>query len=226
MAAPTVKRSNESILNEVRQAAFGSSNNNGGVEPRQQMAIAELPATPFGPRIPHGFDEKMHDPSYPLPVLSPSRVEQPSIRKSIASWLRRTSRHHPLRLNPLGGRSNRTSMASSIASRGDHAFRTPSPGEDDVPPVPTIPPVNSQAPGLAQPAPTVSKDDAAAYYRHLQNGSKPTLMPSVTDVSSEAASVQDVSPVESRSSGGTRRQEQSIYSLYASTDLDEKAYRN
>lgn len=53
---------------------------------------------------------------------SPMATEQPQIRRSIASWLRR---HHPLDLNPLGGRSStasaprttggRSSMASSAA---------------------------------------------------------------------------------------------------------------
>lgn len=233
-AAPAVKRSNESILNEVRQAAFGSFNSHGGApgatQQQQQTAVAELPATPFGPQIPRGFDEKLHDPACPLPVLSPSQVDQPSIRRSIASWLRRTSRHHPLRLNPMGGGgavSSRTSVASSVASRGGghHAMRTPSPGDGDVPPVPALPLpplLSGQQAGLAEPAPAFSRDEAAAYYRRLQNGSKPTVMPSVTDVSSESASVRDVSPVDSRGSEGTGRQGQSIYSLYASSEMDEK----
>lgn len=61
-------------------------------------------------------DEKRHDPSYPLPLLDPEPVQQASMRRSMASWFRRSSKHHPLRLNPLRRKSSRSSTASISTS--------------------------------------------------------------------------------------------------------------
>ncbi|KAH8902833.1 hypothetical protein BR93DRAFT_941147 [Coniochaeta sp. PMI_546] len=45
---------------------------------------------------------------------APAVTEQPQIRRSIASWLRR---HHPLDLNPLGGRSSTASAPRTTISQ-------------------------------------------------------------------------------------------------------------
>lgn len=49
---------------------------------------------------------------------SPVATEQPQIRRSIASWLRR---HHPLDLNPLGGRSSTASVPRTTGGRSSMA---------------------------------------------------------------------------------------------------------
>lgn len=87
-------RSDSAILNEAIQAAY-------------QMEDGRND-------IPQGFlDEKRRDPNHLLPLLDPAPVEQASIRKSVASWFKRSSRHHPLKLNPASGSG---SLRSSIGS--------------------------------------------------------------------------------------------------------------
>jgi len=78
---------------------------------------------------PQGYlDEKRVDPTRQLPILEPAPVAQPNVRNSIASWIRR---HHPLKLNPLAGRSS------------VYSTRSVSPGSRSVdataPPVPAVP---------------------------------------------------------------------------------------
>ncbi|OIW22819.1 hypothetical protein CONLIGDRAFT_150775 [Coniochaeta ligniaria NRRL 30616] len=76
-------RSQSQIMDELMASAYATQN--GGDMSRTYL------------------DEKMAANSSP-----PAVAEQPQIRRSIASWLRR---HHPLDLNPLGG--GRTSTASA-----------------------------------------------------------------------------------------------------------------
>lgn len=65
--------------------------------------------------VPRGWlDEKRHDPGYPLPLLDPEPVQQASIRRSVVSWFQRSSKHHPLRLNPLQRKSSLASATSSL----------------------------------------------------------------------------------------------------------------
>lgn len=78
-------------------------------------------------QAPYGYlNEKRYDPSQQLPILQPAPVTQPTVRWSIASWVRR---HNPLRLNPVGGRGSMYSTSSS----GD------APARQSVPPVPPVP---------------------------------------------------------------------------------------
>lgn len=88
-------RSDSAILNEAIQAAY-------------QMEDGRNDA------VPQGFlDEKRRDPHHLLPLLDPAPFEQASIRKSVVSWFKRSSRHHPLKLNPASGNG---SLRSSIGS--------------------------------------------------------------------------------------------------------------
>ncbi|KAG8166750.1 hypothetical protein KVR01_002439 [Diaporthe batatas] len=88
-------RSDSDILNEAIQAAY-------------QMEDGRNDA------VPQGFlDEKRRDPNHLLPLLDPAPVEQAHIRKSVVSWFKRSSRHHPLKLNPASGSG---SLRSSIGS--------------------------------------------------------------------------------------------------------------
>lgn len=66
--------------------------------------------------VPRGFlDEKRRDPNHLLPLLDPEPIEQASIRKSVVSWFKRSSKHHPLKLNPASGsRSLRSSVGSTL----------------------------------------------------------------------------------------------------------------
>lgn len=89
--------SDSAILNEAIQAAY-------------QMEGGHSDA------VPRGFmDEKRRDPHHLLPLLDPEPIEQASIRKSVVSWFKRSSRHHPLKLNPASGsRSLRSSVGSTL----------------------------------------------------------------------------------------------------------------
>lgn len=90
-------RSDSAILNEAIQAAY-------------QMEGGHNDA------VPRGFlDEKRRDPHHLLPLLDPEPIEQASIRKSVVSWFKRSSKHHPLKLNPASGsRSLRSSTGSTL----------------------------------------------------------------------------------------------------------------
>ena len=93
-------RSDSSILNEAIQAAYRLD---GGEEDP----------------VPQGWlDEKRHDPRYPLPILDPEPVQQASIRRSVVSWFERSSKHQPLRLNPMRWASPRAPRASAMAGGG------------------------------------------------------------------------------------------------------------
>lgn len=64
--------------------------------------------------VPHGYmDEKRQDPNYALPLLDPAPIKQASLRKSIASWFRRSNSNHPLRLNPNSRWSRSTTKSSA-----------------------------------------------------------------------------------------------------------------
>ncbi|KUI55045.1 hypothetical protein VP1G_02305 [Cytospora mali] len=68
--------------------------------------------------VPQGWmDEKRHDPSYPLPLLCPEPVQQAGIRSSMVSWFKRSSKHHPLRLNPMHRKGSQASATSTFTSR-------------------------------------------------------------------------------------------------------------
>lgn len=87
--------SNASIMNEAMRGAYGSD-------------------TSSLHSVPHGYlDEKRQDPSYPLPVLDAAPVQQASLRKSLASWFRRSKSNHPLKLNPNSRWSRSTAQSSS-----------------------------------------------------------------------------------------------------------------
>lgn len=93
------RRSNTSIMDEAMRGAYGSDS-------------SSLHS------VPHGYmDEKRQDPNYPLPVLDPAPFQQASLRKSIASWFRRSNSNHPLRLNP-NSRWSRSTTKSSFSTGG------------------------------------------------------------------------------------------------------------
>lgn len=87
------ERSDSSILNEAIQAAY-------------QMEGGNSSAVPQG-----WLDEKRREPNHLLPLLDPEPIEQASIRKSVVSWFKRSSKHHPLKLNPM---SQRSSIGSTL----------------------------------------------------------------------------------------------------------------
>lgn len=75
---------------------------------------------------PHGYlDEKRQDPNYPIPVLEPAAIQQANLRRSIASWFRRSDSNHPLKLNP----SSRWSRSSARSSSGGLDGRTTTKGD-------------------------------------------------------------------------------------------------
>lgn len=140
--------------------------------------------TESDPVVPQGYmNDKIYDPSKPLPLLEPAPVMQANIRKSLASWLKRSSGHHPLRLNPMGSR--RSSAASSAyTGRSERSYSVSQEDMEkhgaDVPPMPAMPALvqqattedtsrASQAPPTPPPAskPSFSRDDASAYYKSL-----------------------------------------------------------
>lgn len=64
--------------------------------------------------VPHGYmDEKRQDANYALPMLDPIPIKQASLRKSIASWFRRSNSNHPLKLNPNSRWSRSTTKSSA-----------------------------------------------------------------------------------------------------------------
>lgn len=91
------RRSNTSIMDEAMRGAYGSDS-------------SSLHS------VPHGYlDEKRQDPNYALPLLDPAPIQQASLRKSIASWFRRSNSNHPLRLNPNSRWSRSTTRTMSTA---------------------------------------------------------------------------------------------------------------
>ncbi|GKT51948.1 uncharacterized protein ColSpa_12129 [Colletotrichum spaethianum] len=115
----TVRRSPSSVMAELMGHAYANENGNaGGYYGNDRNSLT-----------PEGYlDEKRYDPARQLPVLEPAPVAQPNVRNSIASWIRR---HHPLKLNPLSGRSSVYSTRTIGAST-----RTV-----NAPPVPAMPDV-------------------------------------------------------------------------------------
>ncbi|KAF6800916.1 hypothetical protein CMUS01_15539 [Colletotrichum musicola] len=123
-SAPTapVRRSPSSVMAELMGAAFAAQGGNSG---RDRNSLT-----------PQGYlDEKTYDPARQLPILEPAPVHQPNVRNSVASWIRR---HHPLKLNPLSGRSSVYSTRTLGASAPDV----------NAPPVPAVP--DAYRPGSQQ----------------------------------------------------------------------------
>lgn len=109
------RRSNTSIMNEAMRAAYGSDS-------------SSLHSVPQG-----YLDEKRQDPSYPLPVLDPVPIQQASLRKSIASWFRRSTSNHPLRLNP-----NSRWSKSTIQTFSASEYSRPTTAQSNYPYPPSI----------------------------------------------------------------------------------------
>jgi hypothetical protein len=166
-------RSNSAILNEAIRAAYQVDGRNDS--------------------IPQGFlDEKRQDPQHLLPLLDAAPVEQASIRRSIVSWFKRSSRHHPLKLNPAGGGGSlRSSIGSALtgarrsrpgsqvtqstasyySNSGDSAMAESSGAkrmQDDAPPLPDLElqkayTNNNMVPALQSPgSPTLSTSESTA----------------------------------------------------------------
>lgn len=125
----TGKRSNSSIMDEAMGAAYygSQSEESASINPSSVQGYFH-------------YDEKKHDPRFPLPLLAPAPVHQASIRKSIASWFRRASGHHPLKLNPMsrwsqsttatGGRRRESQYSISQYAVSVHEL----PADNNVPP--------------------------------------------------------------------------------------------
>lgn len=90
------KRSNSSIMDEAMRAAYGTDG-----------------ASVYSAQ---GYLDEKRDPNYPIP--EPAPVKQASIRKSIASWFRRSPGNHPLKLNPMSRWSRSTTATGSAAGAG------------------------------------------------------------------------------------------------------------
>ncbi|KAJ9150646.1 hypothetical protein NKR23_g3403 [Pleurostoma richardsiae] len=152
-------------------------------------AAARATDDPMSGITPQGYlDEKRPGPGYPIPIMEPTPVPQARLRGSIASWFRRASAHHPLRLNPpggsggigsrpgtAGGRSVRTSTASSYWSRSEYEARAAG-GEDGegggVPPVPAVP--RGVDSFTRVPREVFTREQARAYYRSVWSESTPS----------------------------------------------------
>ncbi|KAJ0273853.1 hypothetical protein CBS470a_012052 [Colletotrichum nupharicola] len=112
------RRAPSSIMAELMGAAYAAENGSagGGYHPDDRNSLT-----------PQGYlDEKKYASGRQLPILEPAPVHQPNVRNSIASWIRR---HHPLKLNPLSGRSSVYSSRTMGASAQSV----------NVPPVPDVP---------------------------------------------------------------------------------------
>ncbi|OHF02496.1 hypothetical protein CORC01_02191 [Colletotrichum orchidophilum] len=103
-AARPSRRSPSSIFAELMGHAYAAENGTAG--PGTYATNDRNSLTPQG-----YLDEKTYDPARQLPVLEPAPVAQPNVRNSIASWIRR---HHPLKLNPMSGRSSVYSTRSAV----------------------------------------------------------------------------------------------------------------
>ncbi|KAI8202312.1 hypothetical protein K4K52_006476 [Colletotrichum sp. SAR 10_76] len=112
------RRAPSSIMAELMGAAYAAENGSagGGYHPDDRNSLT-----------PQGYlDEKKYASGRQLPILEPAPVHQPNVRNSIASWIRR---HHPLKLNPLSGRSSVYSSRTMGASAQSV----------NAPPVPNVP---------------------------------------------------------------------------------------
>ncbi|KAK1984483.1 hypothetical protein LZ30DRAFT_431085 [Colletotrichum cereale] len=131
-----VRRAPSSVMAELMGHAYATENggyygNPGGGPDRNSLT-------------PQGYlDEKRFDPARQLPVLEPAPVAQPNVRNSIASWIRR---HHPLKLNPMSGRTSVYSARSAgPSSRSVNATAAP--------PVPAVPAVYRSTDRVDSPGP-------------------------------------------------------------------------
>ncbi|KAF9878447.1 hypothetical protein CkaCkLH20_03939 [Colletotrichum karsti] len=148
-SAPTqpARRAPSSIMAELMGAAYAAENGNAGHPDRNSLT-------------PQGYlDEKRHDPARQLPILEPAPVHQPNVRNSIASWIRR---HHPLKLNPLSGRSsiysNRTIGASAQSV--------------NAPPVPAVPDAYRPSSQQSGPAPPPQQPNTNRYTASSRYGTE------------------------------------------------------
>ncbi|WYZ37644.1 hypothetical protein EsH8_II_001150 [Colletotrichum jinshuiense] len=113
--APPPRRSPSSVMAELMGHAYAAENGGAGAYSNRNSLT------------PQGYlDEKRYDPSRQLPILEPAPVAQPNVRNSFASWIRR---HHPLKLNPMGGRSS----VYSTRTVGASTYTV------NAPPVPAVP---------------------------------------------------------------------------------------
>ncbi|KAK1994407.1 hypothetical protein LX36DRAFT_208311 [Colletotrichum falcatum] len=131
-SAPTApaRRAPSSVMAELMGQAYAAENGGYYGNPDRNSLT------------PQGYlDEKRFDPARQLPILEPAPVAQPNVRSSIASWVRR---HHPLKLNPLSGRS-------SVYSTGGAAVDAAAPAA--APPVPAVPAVYRSTDRVNSPSP-------------------------------------------------------------------------
>ncbi|KAK7436799.1 hypothetical protein CaCOL14_000444 [Colletotrichum acutatum] len=118
-AARPSRRSPSSIFAELMGHAYAAENGSAG---NGTYGNDRNSLTPQG-----YLDEKRYDPARQLPILEPAPVAQPNVRNSIASWIRR---HHPLKLNPMSGRSSMYSTRSGFGASTNNV---------NAPPVPNVP---------------------------------------------------------------------------------------
>lgn len=122
------RRSNTSIMDETMRAAYGSDTNS-------------------MQNVPQGyFEEKWLDPNHPLPMPNATPIQNATIRRSIASWFRRTgSGAHPLKLNPNNthrwsrSTTRTASDAESQYPASIYSAYANSPAGDAPPPMPALP---------------------------------------------------------------------------------------
>lgn len=182
------KRSNASIMDEAMSDAYGSE------------------SATINSSVQAYHNEKRHDPNYPLPILEPAPVQQASIRKSIASWFRQASRHHPLRLNPMrrGSRSTTATGGTSAAALSRTNTGSQSQYSTEQYPVPvtvhelpadSIPPM----PGLGKQAAYAAAAAAAAAAPIVTSGSSELSTPTSV-FTRDDPQVQIVSPCSDTSS--------------------------
>lgn len=116
------KRTDSSVMDEAKRSAYGGDT----------VSVQGY------------LDEKKHDPNYPLPILEPAPVTQASIRKSVASWFRRSPGNHPLNLNSMSRWSRPTTATRSAAGAADNSqyaapvYLVPGNGATVIPPMPDL----------------------------------------------------------------------------------------
>ncbi|KAK2054310.1 hypothetical protein LY76DRAFT_686711 [Colletotrichum caudatum] len=147
-----VRRTPSSVMAELMGQAYAAENGGYYANPDRNTLT------------PQGYlDEKRVDPARQLPILEPAPVAQPNVRNSIASWIRR---HHPLKLNPLAGRSSVYSTRSaSPASRSVDAVPAAA-----APPVPAVPVAYRSTDRVDSPGPGAGNPQYASSSRYDTDG--------------------------------------------------------
>lgn len=122
------RRSNTSIMNEAMRAAYGGD--------RESLNANNVPEGFFN-------NEKRTDASF-----EPAAIPNATIRRSMASWFRRSSSAHPLKLNPNIRWSRSTTRSATTVSADSEAQYPASiysasiggggSNEEDVPPMPAL----------------------------------------------------------------------------------------